>query len=145
MTRMNRLIGLPVLFEGKRVGRVSAASLSPCGTRLEGLFVQSGLAGAKWVPGEQIRVLGEVSVVIGSTPQKRSQGKLFIPGKVSDTSGMRLGSVTDARLDSRTLSVDALEITFGPIDDLLQGRRWVQSFTVQPGSGDVVIPCTPKE
>ncbi len=137
---MNRLIGLPVICGERKLGRVSAATLTRDGSRLAGIVVQGGLRSAHWVPAEEILCLGTLCVLIRSAGRKR-QEQPFRLGRVSDTSGLRLGCVTDARLDEQTLAVDALEITFGPLDDLLTGRRWVQSFTIHPGSGDVVVPC----
>lgn len=141
MTRMNRLIGLPVVCGEKKLGRVSAVMLTRDGISLSGLMVQGGLRSAKWVPAESILCLGTLCVLVKSADGKRQEAQPFRLGRVSDTSGMRLGCVTDARVDEQTLAVDALEITFGPLDDLFTGRRWVQSFTIHPVSGDVVVPC----
>ena len=141
MTRLNRLIGLPVICGEKKLGRVSAATIARDGGRLAGLTVQGGLGSAKWVPAEAILCLGAVCVLVRSEGGKRRGPRPFYPGRVSDTSGMRLGRITDARVDERTLAVDALEITFGPLDDLLVGRRWVRDFTIHPLTGDVVVPC----
>jgi len=135
------LIGLPVICGEKRLGRVSAATLSRDGGSLAGLTVQGGLSGAWWVPAEAILCLGALCVLVRSGGGRRRGPRPFHPGRVSDTSGMRLGRVADARLDERTLAVDALEITFGPLDDLLVGRRWVRGFTIHPLTGDVMVPC----
>ena len=141
MTRMNRLIGLPVVCGEKRLGRISGATLARDGGSLAGLTVQGGLSGAKWVPADAIQCLGELCVLAKAEGGRRREPRPFRPGRVSDTSGMRLGRVTDARLDERTLAVDALEITFGPLDDLFVGRQWVRNFTIHPLTGDVVVPC----
>jgi uncharacterized protein YrrD len=138
---MNRLIGLPVVCGEKRLGRVSAVTLTRVGDRVAGLLVQSGLHGAKWIPTEAILCVGAISVLVKADGGGKQSAKPTRLGRVCDTSGMRLGCVTDARLDEQTLAVDALEITFGPLDDLFVGRRWVRSFTVHPESGDIVVPC----
>ncbi|MCL2811131.1 MAG: PRC-barrel domain-containing protein [Clostridia bacterium] len=141
MTRLNRLIGLPVICGEKKLGRVSAVTMARDGGSLAGLAVRGGLGGAKWVPAETILCLGELCVLVRMEVGKRRCPKPFYPGRVSDTGGMRLGRITDARVDERTLAVDALEITFGPLDDLFVGRRWVRDFTIHPLTGDVVVPC----
>ncbi len=141
MTRLNRLIGLPVICGEKKIGRVSAAMLARNGASLSGILVQSGLKSARWIPAESIVVIGDVSILVRKSSGEKQKDPSFKLGKVCDTSGMRLGSVTDVRLDERTLAVDALEITLGPLDDLFTGRRWVRSFTIHPISGDVVVPC----
>ncbi len=140
---MNRLIGLPVICGEKKLGRVSAVLLTKGGDRLAGLMVQGGMRSAKWVPAESILCLGTISILVGSGGGKKQEAQPFRLGRVSDTGGMRLGCVTDARLNELTMDVDALEITFGPLDDLFVGRRWVRSFTIHPDSGDIVVPCEP--
>ncbi len=140
MTRMNRLIGLPVVCGEKKLGRVCAVMLTRDGGQLSGLMVQGGLRGARWVPAESIVCLGTLSILIAPGGSKKPEQHPFRLGRVCDTGGMRLGCVTDARLDEQTLAVEALEITFGPLDDLFVGRRWVQGFTIHPGSGDIVVP-----
>ena len=135
------MIGLPVICGEKRLGRVSAATIARDGGSLAGVAVRGGLGGAKWVPAEGILCLGALCVLVRSGCGRRRGPRPFVPGRVSDTGGMRLGRVTVARVDERTLAVDALEITFGPLDDLLTGRRWVRDFTIHPLTGDVVVPC----
>ncbi|MDR1568947.1 MAG: hypothetical protein LBS72_00485 [Oscillospiraceae bacterium] len=139
MTRANRLIGLPVVREGRRLGVVDAVSYSRCGKRLAGLHVQGNALRSGYLSAESISLLGENAVLSVSEPTGR--GDRFTLRRVRDTSGLKLGVVTDALLDETALSVEALELSFGPIDDLLQGRRWVNAFSVDPKSGDVIIPC----
>ena len=141
MTRLNRLIGLPVICGEKKLGWVSAGAIARDGGSLAGLAVRGDMGVARWVPAEAILCLGALCVLVRSDGGKRRGFKPFYPGRVSDTGGMRLGRITDARVDEGTLAVDALEITFGPLDDLFVGRRWVRDFTIHPLTGDVVVPC----
>ncbi len=142
---MNRLIGLPVICGEKRLGRVSSVMLTRSGDRLSGLMVQGGLRSARWVPAESILCLGTLSILVRNDGGKRQEAQPFRLGRVSDTGGMRLGCVTDVRIDEQTLGIDALEITFGPLDDLFIGRRWVRGFTIHPDNGDVIVPCEPMD
>ena len=41
--------------------------------------------------------------------------------------------------------MQAIEVSFGPLDDMLYGRRWLQDFTFDHASGDVVVPWFPLE
>ncbi|MDR1262209.1 MAG: hypothetical protein LBK46_01820 [Oscillospiraceae bacterium] len=139
MTRANRLIGLPVVREGSRLGVVDGVNVSPCGRRLAGLFLQTGRLRAGYLPSESIRLLGE-NAVLADGPESRWV-KRFALRRARDTSGLKLGIVTDALVDEHALSVEAVELSFGPIDDLMRGRCWVDSFSVEPESGDVIVPC----
>lgn len=51
---------------------------------------------------------------------------------VLDTSGERLGWVTDALIDEETGQVLQLEVSQGIVDDFLQGRIHVRDFTMRP-------------
>ena len=139
MTRANRIIGLPVVFGAKRIGSVLSVPIREDGLALAGLIVQSGLSSPRVVAREHITLLGRSSVMVDA-PAKDRPPVFCRPGRVRDTGGLRVGWVTDMRLDERTLTVDALEVSFGPIDDMLYGRRWMQDFTLDSASGDIVIP-----
>ena len=69
---LRSLNGLPVVCAGKRIGRVAQAALSDDLTRMDGLWVDAGLGGARFVPAEAIEVLGEVSVTV-DMPGKRQK------------------------------------------------------------------------
>jgi uncharacterized protein YrrD len=139
MTRANRLIGLPVVREGSRLGTVDGVNVSPSGLSLSGLFLQTGRLRAGYLPASSITLLGESCVLAEGAPAKRV--KRFTLRRARDTSGLKLGIVTDALVDEQALAVKAVELSFGPIDDILRGRRWVTSFSVDPSSGDVIVPC----
>ena len=55
--------------------------------------------------------------------------------------------VTDALLHEDTLRVAALEISAGPLDDLIDGRFYATAFTVRPAgeTGHVTIPSAREE
>lgn len=139
MTRANRLIGLPVIHNAQRVGNVLSAPLERDGHALAGIVVQGGLHSPRFISREHITLLGNMSVMVDTQPRERPP--VFCrPGRVRDTGGLRVGWATDIRLNERTLFVDAIEVSFGPIDDMLYGRRWMQDFTLDSVSGDIVIP-----
>ena len=56
---LRALQGLPVVCAGKRVGRVAQAALSDDLRRMDGHWVDAGLGGARFVPAEEIEVLGK--------------------------------------------------------------------------------------
>ena len=75
---LRSLNGLPVVCAGKRVGRVAQAALSGDLRRMDGLWVDTGLGGARFVPAEAIEVLGDVSVTVDA-PGKREKLKKNAP------------------------------------------------------------------
>lgn len=138
MKRLNELIGLPVMCGGQRMGFVSALCLSPDVHDVIGLNLQRAFRSGIFVPESGIRRLGDRFVEI-ERPQSQ---KARAPAKFSpacDAQGMQLGVITDAAIDEKTLHVAALEISFGPLDDLIGGRRWVHRFTAEADTGRIVI------
>ncbi len=142
MTGLKKMTGLPVILNGKAIGSVMRGVLTEDGRGLRGIVVRGGLRGARWLPREQIALIGKISVIAsgkaGRVP-KDAGYKLF---RGSDGEGMRLGIVTDALLHEETLRVAALEISCGPLDDLIDGRWYATAFHVQPRGeyGHVTIP-----
>ena len=142
LTGLKRLIGLPVILEGKRIGIVERGVLTKDGKNLRGLLVRDGLRVSRWIDAKNIVLMGKLSVISRarpSRPPKASDFKLF---RVTDTAGLRVGIVTDALLDEETLHVTALEISSGPMDDLIDGRFFATSFEVKSlgDAGHVTIP-----
>jgi len=143
MTGMKRLIGLPVIWDGKQVGTVERGVLSKNGQTLRGLIVREGLRSARWVDAGSISLVGRLSVLCRTQPQKPPRDAAFRLFRVTDANGLRIGIVTDALLDEETLAVTALEISSGPVDDLISGRFFATSFDVKSYgvTGHVTIPC----
>lgn len=141
------MIGLPVIVEGKATGRVMRGVLSEDGRSLRGLVMRGGLTGPRWLPREQIRLVGKVSVIAAGKPRRLPKDADYRLFRVTDPEGERLGVVTDALLHEETLRVAALEISAGPLDDLTDGRWFATAFSVQPvgGLGHVTIPAVREE
>ena len=142
LTGLKRLIGLTVVMDGRAAGHVAKGILSRDGKRLRGLVVRSGFQGARWLPGESIALIGQVSVIASGAPSRMPRDADFKLFAVSDSLGERLGVVTDALIDRETLSVKALEISSGPVDDLISGRWYATAYRVHArgGAGHVTIP-----
>lgn len=137
MKRLNEMIGLPVISGGRKMGVVSSLCLSPDVRCVTGINVRRGLRGGVFVPGKLIERLGEgqIDVACASCGAMRRETVL---GAVCDRHGLRVGLITDAAIEEQTLRVTALEVTFGPIDDLIGGRRWIRCFTAY--AHGIVIP-----
>lgn len=132
--RLARVLGLPAILGERLMGRVERASLDVQGRQLKGLMIRRGLGGAKWVGRDGVSVLGDVSVVLKSAPERPPKEAEVPLGRVMDESGLTLGRVTDAWLRPQTLEVTALEVTLGPLEDLRRGRLRVRDWAVQTGA-----------
>ena len=139
--RLNSVLGLPVILRGRMIGRVERAVITRDGRSLRGLMIRRGLGGAKWIDSEQIAVLGEVSVIVDKETVRLPRDADFDLGMVKDTAGMTLGWVTDVLLNPATYRVTGLELTLGFMEELLGGRLIARSWTVIPGTDEVLVPC----
>lgn len=142
MTGLKKMIGLPVIIDGQTAGSVMRGVLSRDGRTLRGLVMRGGIRGARWLPREQILLIGKLSVIADGKSKRLPRDSDYRLFRVSDSEGMRLGVVTDALLSEETLRVAALEISSGPLDDLTDGRWYATAFTVHPGAsmGHVTVP-----
>ena len=126
------MIGLPVIVDGKTIGSVMRGVLNEDGRALRGIVIRGGLRGARWLPREQIHLVGKISVICKGKPERVPKEAGYRLFRVTDADGTRLGMVTDALFHEETLRVAALEISSGPVDDLTDGRWYATSFHVQP-------------
>ena len=144
MTSLKRLIGLPVVLDGRGVGYVMRGVVTRDGRNLRGLVVRLGMQGARWLPREQITLMGKVSVIGTGETRKLPRDAEYRLFRVSGADGTRLGVVSDCFIHQETLQVMALEISLGPVDDLICGRWLATCFNVRPAAagmtGHVLIP-----
>ena len=147
MTGLKKMMGLPVIINGETAGNVMRGVLTQDGRSLRGLVMRGGLWGTRWLPREQIALVGQFSVIAQGKATRLPRNADYRLFRVSDPEGARLGVVTDALIHEETLRVMALEISAGPLDDLLDGRWYATAFTVHAGRerGHVTIPQGWKE
>lgn len=136
------MMGLPIILDGKAAGSVVRGVLAMDGRSLRGIVMRGGLRGTKWLPREQITLVGNLSVIAHGKPRRLPRDAGYRLFRVTNAEGARLGIVTDALLKEDTLRVAALEISAGPLDDLITGRWFATAFTVQPAgeTGHVTVP-----
>jgi len=139
--RLGQLLGLPVVLEGRMIGRVERAVVSPRGDRLRGVTLRRGLGGARWAAQEDIAVLGDVSVVLWRPPSRLPRDADFSLRSVRDTGGMTLGWVTDAYVRPESFRLTAIEVSLGLMEELRDGRYLARRWHVAPGTDEVLIPC----
>ena len=143
MTGMKRLIGMPVILDGQQIGNVVRGVVRRDGKALAGLIVRDGLRASRYLDVSGVRMLGKLSVICDKKPERVPREAAFRLFRVTDANGARVGLVTDVLLDESTMRVTALEISSGPVDDLIAGRWYTTSFDVRAmgGTGHVTVPC----
>ena len=82
MRKLRNLTGMPVLCQRQRLGRLMQAELSEDLRRLEGIWVDGGLRGTRYIPAEQLGMIGEVAVMCDGRGAKRrcNARPLFLRG-----------------------------------------------------------------
>ena len=139
MRKARSLTGMPVVCEGRRIGRVLRADISPDLGRMDGIWVGAGVRGARYIPAERLELIGEVAVHADGGSVKRRMTGAPLPMRAVSTDGHRLGAVTDVEVDALSFQVAALELSRGVFDDLIIPRRRVTRYAVNGDKGEVVI------
>ncbi|MBQ2928800.1 MAG: hypothetical protein IJD99_01135 [Clostridia bacterium] len=140
--RLGRILGLPAVCGERVVGHVERAVPDETGRNVLGFVIRRGLGSAKWADAGAIRVLGEVSVILGEKPGRVPKGSDAALRTVKDAGGLTLGRVTDWWIRPDTMEIAALEVTLGLLEDLTRGRRTIRQWAVQSGEEgmQVLIP-----
>lgn len=140
--RLGRVLGLPAVCGERVVGHVERAVPDENGRRVQGFIIRRGLGGAKWADVRDVKVLGNVSLILAKRPERVPKGCTAIIGSVKDEGGLTLGRVTDWWIGKEDFQITALEISLGLMEDLTGGRRTVRQWTVQPGEEgmQVLVP-----
>ena len=139
MRKLRNLAGMPVLCQRQRIGRLVQAELSEDLMRLEGIWVDGGLRGTRYIPAEQLGMIGEVAVMADGRGSKRRCDAKPLLFRAVNTAGERVGAIVGAELDELSFQVRARELTRGFWDDMGEGRARVERYTVQPERSLVVV------
>ncbi len=143
LTSLKRMVGLPVVWQDRRIGYVERAVPDARAKRLYGVVVRKGIGGAKWSPAQSIVVVGRQCVLLGEKPGSVPDGSRGDLRRAFLTSGECVGEVSDAILCGDTLRLMALEVSPGPVYRLLGRRAYAERYRVkgvQDAPGEVVVP-----
>ena len=138
MTTLKGLRGLQVMVGEKCVGRVVQGALCDSLRALDGLWLDRGVRGMRFLCAEHIRVIGAHCVVADDAGQRLKMKPRSMLLRAISTDGARLGAITDALIDEDTLEIHMLELSRGLFDDFSSGRVRIGRFSVRAG-GEVVI------
>lgn len=139
MRKLRTLTGMPVLHNGRKLGRLLQAELSADLRRMEGIWVDCGLRGTRYITAEHLSLIGQLALHSddrGIRRRCRSE-KLLI--RAVDTAGMRIGAAVGAEIDELSFLVTSLEVTHGFWDDLYSGRSRCEFFRFHEGKNEVMI------
>ena len=139
MKKLRSAVGMPVMCQGKRIGRLIQAELSEDLTRLSGIWVGSGLKATRFVPAEELQIIGQVAVFCDGRGERGHMRAEPLFRRATATDGARLGAITGAEIDEVSFAVTSLELSRGFWDDLTDGRRAIRSFTVDRETGEVIV------
>ena len=138
MKDVRNLVGLPVICGGKRIGRAASVELSRDLTQMSGLIVECGLKGSRYVAADEGLILGEVSI-IATKLGGRVSPQMPLRRRALSTDGALRGAIVGALIDDDTRKVEALLLSLGYVDDIVDGRRWIRQYAVSKESGDVLF------
>jgi len=133
------LTGLPVVVNGRRIGRVVQTELSEDLSELAGIWIATGFLGTRFIPGDSVGLIGEVSIIADHSGIRRRCRPAAIFRRAVGSDGSRVGAIIGAEIDEISLRVEALELSCGLWDDLVFGRKCIRRFTLNQETGNVVV------
>ncbi len=141
MRNARSMLGMPVICEGKKLGRVSYVLADDQLDAVRGLFLNCGLAGSRFLGRSELDLIGDVAILSHSPGKRMQPGRPPLLRRALSPGGDRIGAITDVLLSESTLCIEALELSRGYLDDLTGGRARVRQFTVQK-NGDIIVEST---
>ena len=119
LTSLNRMTGLPVVWQERQLGHVERAVADLNSMYLDGVVVRRGIGSARWAPRAGIVLIGQNSVILSQPPVRLPTRQIVEKHRTLSTGGGSAGMVSDVILSGDTLRIAALEISQGPIYRLM--------------------------
>ncbi len=141
MRNTRSLLGMPVISNGRKLGRVTCVLTDDSLRTVSGLYLSCGVAGSRFIECGQLDLFGDIAVLARSEGKRMQLTGTPLFRRALSPDGRHIGAITDALLSEHTLHIDALELSYGYLDDLTGGRARVRQYTVQK-NGDVVVEAT---
>lgn len=145
MRKIRTIIGMPVIVDQRRVGRVIQAELADDLSELNGIWIDAGLKGTRYLPAESLAMLGQVAIMADDSGKRKRMRTRSLLRRAVGTDGTRLGAVTGAEINELSFRVEALELSLGLWEDLLYGRVRILNFTLNRENGDVITDAANSE
>lgn len=145
MRKTRNLIGMPVVVNSRRIGRVVQAQLSEDLSSLAGIWIDAGIRGTRFIPSDSLAMVGHIAIMADDTGKRGQMKREQLFRRAVCTDGRRLGAITGAEIDELSFRVEALEVSRGVWDDLLRGRMLTRRFILNRENGDVLIDVSETE
>jgi len=145
MRTVRALIGMPVICRSKKIGRMIQAELSDDMKQMNGIWVDGGLRGTRYIPSESLQMLGNVAIMTDDSGKRKRLTASPIFHRAISTDGRRLGAVTGAEINDLSFSVESLELSCGIWEDLLESRKRILCYSANQETGDIIIEINQKE
>ena len=81
LTSLNRIAGMPVIWQDRQIGCVERAIADTSARRLRGLVIRKGIGTARWLPAGSVRLIGRRCVLAGAKPEPLPDGLTDGAGK----------------------------------------------------------------
>ena len=139
MRKVRNLIGMPVIYRRKKIGRLIQVQLSPDLKQMEGVWVDGGLRGTLYIPSEQLSMIGKMAVMADARGTRQKLHNIQPLYRAVSTDGRRLGAIVGAEVDEISFLVCRLELMRGIWDDYYFGRFPVVHYSVNPEKSEVIV------
>jgi len=139
MRKVRNLIGMPVIYRRKKIGRLIQAQLSPDLRQMEGIWIDGGLRGTLYIPSEQLSMIGRMAVMADARGTRKKLCNIQPFYRAVSTDGRRLGAIVGAEVDEISFLICRLELMRGIWDDYYLGRFPVTHYSVNPERSEVIV------
>lgn len=139
MKKIRVMIGMPVICRNKKIGRMIQADLAEDLRQMNGIWVDSGLRGTRYIPSENLEMLGEIAIIADDCGKRRRPTPAPIFHRAISTDGQRLGAITGAEINELSFAVESLELSNGIWEDILNRRDRINRYTVNRETGEIII------
>lgn len=143
LTSLNRMVGMPVIWQDKKIGSVERGIADPQARHLWGVVVRRGIGAAKWLPSDALVLVGERSVLARRMPESMPDALPSEMNEVYLTNGERVGQVSDGVLGGCSLKMRALEVSPGLLYRLMGDTSYAVRYHInrtREGRTQVVVP-----
>lgn len=136
--RLKNLIGMPVVCRRQKIGRLIQADLSTDLTRMEGVWIDGGLTGTRYISSEHLSMIGKSVILADSRGSRRRTSVHPLLRRAVSTDGRRIGAIVGAQIDEISFLVCTLELSRGFWDDLWYGRLQIRDFNAR--GAEIIVP-----
>ena len=139
MRKLRNLTGMPVVCKRQKIGRLIQAELSADLRTLEGIWVDCGLRGTRYIAADHIGTIGEAAVITDQRGIRRRMSAKPLICRAVSTDGRRLGAIVGAEIDEVSMMVSALELSRGVWDDIYYGRTLITQYNAGENSSEAIV------